>query len=1375
MVLNYILIRLFCLSAITNETTLSSGIATINEPELQTDDAKKEHDSESDDSKSSSSTELCDEPDRLSDFDSEEPTSISDTSSQVFSTGEGCITKLTFPSTADKSCPPTPELQKPSKITILPSQSKEFVVFDSKPSLISQSRELTDNSNKRVEAESSLMQQPLFVLEECEIKPSEETKEVLLHEDKLDVSVPSPSFAADDSESSVNKESSEMTSETESSPAIDTMPYLKLLSSKEIPVYEKTHDIDKLSVFEDYSVAVSSRESSSDIEFDHSKQSSSEKSEPAMEIDASETLKQSSPTEEHSPVLSELIIPFQSSELIMEMTEKGSSDEIVLKEIVDSCHGSEALKSVERISEDSGMVEFDTHFTEHPVTQPSTSEVMQPEEKCEMAKSNTSTGLKSVKVTDCCMQKITSILEITQQNHQDTSKSLQSPITEAVQCETQDISSTALQCGNFSPRAPSRMLQDDICTTTQRAYTTRQNGAETSEELKSEIGTYKEKPILVIDRSCVAMKEFGIKEDMSVFVDDNEGDSKLLELNERLQDKEQVLRTRNQACEVGNVVDRGDNYPDYTEMSELLEIDQNINLGRRNSERALKIIQENSEILQRILQCQGRRPNKLSLEESNYGTTTIPSEADSSLPSIPTSTSPQNADAISCLQLQAESDVPKRNSHDSCILGFVSPKDGVSVELPNEVSISSSIPTCSFAESEVFPDHPQSDTEMYIKLQSLPSVKEENVSIRTTEHCDNQCFSLQDTPEEFLKTQKFLNPRQHGKQESPLRPARNFMLSIETSMKKCSTFSFAPEVLKPKLESDDVAQVSRSSEEQFQSESGDRTTSNISVHSSCPLSDDVYHVDSRVYRNTELGPDTERIQSGWKRFSEMDSNLNENISSKFPKCFPPAATNCSSHSSYASKDGKEHLQFMESPVKVVTETKTLTSLKQTYDNDGDFTTDKHFITAERTSNDFQPHIDTSFPELSEDSPSSSSWYFENSKLKDASSSIKSANGSHNLLSHPCSSSATFSVDLSISKPYASISRHEYSPTKSRSSVKESNTECFEHDSSKHKEVFSSWHTKDSVTCPTLKSSPDKTEISPIVNYLQNSSSSSNKGFTEDLQHSSHPSAISVSKFSGGSWDVTHRTTRKSHSRPHSTVITDVTPTEILNRSYSSSSIDAHLTRTSPELSSPLASPDEGKSPSFSKFVQDESSSLAPKKTESSIYNPIPQHERDSPVPVSASDQYRHSSESSRRNDSEPKFSIKDLSPMSHSSISQSRWEKDNISYSSSSSSPPIKSENRSEKSDSQTPLTESFLVNTSLSATKVYKPPTVSPTKSKDIHVSLPPIKVSSVGSPTKSKSKFDPFPPRPTMRQPKELGIKLGLYSTDCAHKNGKLGSKRT
>jgi hypothetical protein len=203
-----------------------------------------------------------------------------------------------------------------------------------------------------------------------------------------------------------------------------------------------------------------------------------------------------------------------------------------------------------------------------------------------------------------------------------------------------------------------------------------------------------------------------------------------------------------------------------------------------------------------------------------------------------------------------------------------------------------------------------------------------------------------------------------------------------------------------------------------------------------------------------------------------------------------------------------------------------------------------------------------------------------------------------------------------------------------------------------------------------------------------------------------------------------------------------------------------------DLSSPSASPHSEQPFSSFKSVGDESVSTALRRTRNSVYNAT--YGMDRSVKVPDTFQFTHSPKSPF----ESRFTAEDLPHQSYSSFQQSRWDKDDPLSSSSMNSELIK-----ESSDSQTSFTESSLVSTSLSTSKVDKSysSTVSPTKVKDIHLSLPPIKSSVPSSPTKSKSKFDPFPPRQAMRQPKELGIKLGLYSTDCVSKNGKAASKKT
>jgi len=1091
------------------------------------------------------------------------------------------------------------------------------------------------------------------------------------------------------------------------------------------------------------------------------------------------------------------------------------------------------------------VLESDTHFTEQSVTHPTISEITQFDEKTEETERNFFTEFTSMKDTDPSIQKNKLILEITQTDHLDT-------VSESLQClhDMQNTSPTFLQLGGFSLAASTWMLQD-VSRNIDRDDTTKEGDVETKEEVKKEIRI--ERSVPERDKCYVTFSEAAVhnttnaEEHRSGSADNNEVVSELLELNQRLQDREQVIKVGDQTYEVGNVTDRDISETDYAQMSDLLEMDQNVNLGRRNSERALRIIQENSEILQRILQCQARRPSKLSEEESNGGTTTIPSEDDSSLPSIPVSSSAENGDITSCQQLQPDSDKPETDSSESSILAVTSPKDGVSIKLPSEVSLSSQISNHSLLTSDkaikVFPDHSQSEG-LSIELQSPQLGKEEHGNLTSIECFDSHSYSI---PKEFLKTQDFLEARQHVKQVSSLSSTEIFTLSPETPNKEDLRLPLASGILKLKTKTEDITQLLHHSDEEFLSQPEDGTTPELTgfsnkdprfsldsgyvkpmreaadvtqvlhpkeqylsqsedrtsseligfsnkdprfcldsgnvkpvrefADSSFSLGDNVHHEESRVHRPAELELSREcfssTIQSDWKRFPAFDSSLTENLSSKSPKCFSPKATTQPSYGSYNSNGVKENLQFLNSP-----ETDSLTSTKWTDidddDDKGEFRTDKHFIEDERTC-DFQSHLDTNFSKFSSYSSPSSSLFLEKSKLKDDSSPIRPTSDGHDLMSHPSSSYSTQSSDFSTSKPYTSISRYEYSPTRtnSRNSEKESNTDYFQHESSKYRETLSSRYTKDSVTCSpdsfTLKSSSDTTEILPVDDYLQKSHYSSKKRLREDFQYSFHPDANSSFDLSSETQDVVHRTTTKDYSRPHSTIISDITCTEILNRSYSSSSIDDYLIRMKQDLPSPPALADHEQFTSSCKSIHDKSSSLDPGKTKSSMY--CPTYEMDSSMKLSATVLNRHSPQLPRSNEFKSKLSTKDLSPPSYSSFPQSRWDKDDVSPS------PIKSQNGKANSDSQTFSTESSLVNTSLSTTKLGKSysPAVSPKKSIDIHVSLPPIKSSSLGSPTKSKSKFDPFPPRPTMRQPKELGIKLGLYSTDSANKNGKATSKKT
>jgi len=1351
-----LLIKLFCFLGIGLRTTVSREIPLIKEPEPGT-----EKDTESDDSKSSTSTELCDEPDQLSDFDSEEPTSISETSLQVLSIGETDITNLPSPSPAENSGLLTSELPLANGLSPLKSL------------------------RNAIGTQSSPLQQPLLVLEEFKILPPEKI-EVLPPEDAVNLAKISSKVAADNTG---------ITSQAEAfSPRINETD-LKLLPSNEILVCKPTRDVYcyvadntlKLSVSTDTSEVMCSRERSSGPEDDYARHTSSEKTKSTAKIDASDVFKQSSSTEEKSTVSSELFVPFHTYKLKVTSSEGNNSHDTNLKENKESNYDFCTKKSVVNESAVYGVAASSTCLVQQHTIY-SSPDVLHPENKTEEEMSVIPTNLKYATFTDSCRLESTSGSGIIQENHWSTVEPLKYPVTEPLQHlhGTQYISPASVLSGNLSPVTPIIMLQDDIPTTTDKEDISDSN-FEPKEELKADIRTDRictERSVPEFHRYVVPVNNMAIwdtadndldeqpdalqtlryEESECVSESENEDILKLRELSLTLQDREQVMKEGDQACEMGNIANIDMTETDNAEMSVVLEIGQNIHLGRRNSKNALKIIQENSEILQRILHCQVRRPSKLSDEESN----------DSNLPSIPTSSSPENSDITPCQQ--AVSGKTKTVSGDTYIQAGVSTKDGVSVKLASESSLNSPTSTHSLPKCDktirIFPDYPQAEERMSIESQRLHLEEEEHVQETTAEHFDSHCFSMPAIPVDLLKDHEFFQPRQQEKHAPSLDSDRSLHLSQEISSEKTLRFSADSHVLKTETEiSDNVTQVLYPSDEQSLSQSEDATASNLigsSVYSSFPLCENIHHMESTVHGTTELDFDrkqTSTIKAGWKRFQALESSLDENISSELPKCYSPQATNLTSCRSFSSKVIKENLQVQDSHVLPVTVTKGKSSVKWTDDNDDDvddIRIDRNFSTNERTSSDHQFHIDTSFPEPSSDL-SSSSWFTEKSKLKDDSSATKSTFESHNL-SHSSSGYLNSPSDLSTSE-------YEYSPARTKSRYTEDKSDYFQHNSSKYTESLPSWYTKHSTTrpsssCFTLKSPPDRTDFSPSGDYLEKSSCASTQGFTEDFHYSFRPDTTTTLDFTGGTQDVTSRKSTRDQIRPNSTVISDVTSTVVLNRSYSSSSIDGCLTRISPGLSSPGNSCNQENLPFF-KSESNVSSSQALDKHTSTAYNPLFEIENSMKVPAAV--EYRHSSKPPRRYESEPKHSAEDLSPPNYTSFPHSKCDKNNPPS-------PMKSEYRKENFDPNNLSTESPLVTPSLSATMVgiSHSNSLSPTKSKNIYVSLPPLKTSNLGSPTRSKS-FDPFPPRPSTRQPKELGIKLGLYSSDCANKDVKVTNKKT
>ena len=1311
-----------------------------------------EKDPESDDSRSSTSTELCDEPGQLSDFDSEELTSMSETSLQVLSTGKTNITNLPSPSPAENSGLLTSELPLANGLSPLKSL------------------------RNAVDTESSPFQQPLLVLEEFKILPTED----------VNLAKISSKFAADNIG---------ITSQAEAfSPRI-TETDLKLSSSNEILVCKPTIDVYcyvadntlKLSVSTDTSEVICSREHSSGPEDDYTKHISSEKTMSAAKIDASDVLKQSSSTEEKSTVSSEFFVPFHTYKLKVTSSEGNNSHDTNLKESKESNYDFCTKKSAVNESAIYGVAASNTCLVQQHTIYSSPPDVLHPENKTEEEISVIPTNLKYATFSDNCKLESTSGSQIIQENHWSSVEPLKYPVTETLQYlhGTQCISYAPVLSGNLSPATPIRMLQDDIPTTTDKEDI-RDSDDEPKEKLKANIRIDEictERSIPEFHRYVVSVSNMAIcdtadndhdeqpdalqtlkpEESKCVSVVENEDISKLLELSLTLQDREQVMREGDQPCEVGNIANMDITETNNAEMSVLLEIGQNIHLGRRNSENALKIIQENSEILQRILHCQVRRPSKLSDEESN----------DSNLPSIPTSSSPENSDITPCQQVV--SGKTKTVSGDTCIQAVVSTKDDVSVKLASGSSLNSptsphSLPKCDKT-IKIFPDYPQSEEGTSIESQRLHTEEEECVQETTAEHFDSHCYSIPAITVDFLKDHEFFQPRQQEKHTPSLGSDRSLHLSQEFSSEKTPRFSADSHVLKTETEiSDNVTQVLYPSDEQSLSQSEDATASNLtgtSVYSSFPLCENTHHMESTVHGTTELELDrkqTSTIKTGWKRFQALESSLDENISSELPKCYSPQATNLTSPRSFSSKVIKENLQFQDPPVVPVTVTKGKISVKWTDDDDdvNDIRIDRNFSTTERTSSDHQFHIDTSFPKPSSDL-SSSSWFTEKSKLKDDSSATKSALESHNL-SHPSSGYLNSSSDLRTSE-------YEHSSARTKSRCIEEKSDYFQPDSSKYTESLPSWYTKHSTTRPsssfTLKSSPDRTDFSPSGDYLEKSSCVSTQGFTEDFHYSFRPDTTTTPDFNSSTQDVTSRKSTRDQIRPNSTVISDVTSTVVLNRSYSSSSIDGCLTRISPGLSSTANSCNQENLPFF-KSESHTSSSQALDKHTSTAYNPSFEIENSMKVPATV--EYRHSSKPPKRYESEPKHSAEDLLPPNYTSFPHSKCDKSNPPS-------PTKSEFRKENFDPNNLSTESPLVTPSLSATMVgiSHSNSLSPTKSKNIYVSLPPLKTSNLGSPTRSKSTFDPFPPRPSMRQPKELGIKLGLYSSDCANKDVKLTNKKT
>ncbi|KAJ9601787.1 hypothetical protein L9F63_000079 [Diploptera punctata] len=1319
------------LSLEESEAASSVVIPVIKEPEVE--EIRNEVGSDSDDSKSSTSTELCDEPDRLSDFDSEEPTSISDASSYVPPAAEQVVMKVPSPI---KSGFRTPEIISPMKDEVLPVQKHQISISptsDIKHSVklspeqleesvpdatdVSPSFVATTVSPVVMEEVSSPVQQilsPIMQSLTSEQKVLSPVKEISTKIKTPDVSHSdiTTEFLPEIAEMSIKSPEPEVKTESiDREEIISDSFVLKLpsplkesasLKEKQIsPQFIKDTSLKENLILENINLKESAEFkkeiispltgkdiSVSPISPEVISLKTPEISDSDIEESSSLLVRELSSLRSHSPVSGEIKTISEQDFTIDETFTEEYKDSSLIK------MGSLSSDDLEKLDSDPGYVK------QFPLLSPMSDISPLTEETVETTLIDWSDRC-SIKISAPSIKKSSSTHDVSE----DKIKNLQN--AKSFQ-NLRDISSTR-HLDRFSSTYSDR-LSNEILRTLDKTE------VEDIQEIEQ-----------VVEMIVPNIEVTSVKVEEQSCVDDTEKVSKLLELNQKLHERVHSIEE-----DKGDDINKLENEIDYAEMTDLLELDTNINFGRRNSERALQIIQENSEILQRIMLCQARRPSKLSEEESNGGTTTIPSEAES----IPTSSSAENVDITTC-QIKDDS-VDKSDIFD---LKSVSPiVDSVPITVLEEVPImSSTVPSSHLVKSEEICElssEKQLSLSEDLSLKSWKSVsqdspKKEEISEKDENTIKSESpYSFSYTSEDtltFLKCEK---------QIPVITSTRSFTLSPEIPSKHDHRFSLDYGDTKYSVDSRET-KIPRLSPD-------DKCTSIFEDKSKYTnqFEDDYKETKTQKF---ELESDKILIR---KRYDGLESSLGESSSSQFPRRYSPETTLHSSYSSVISKSTKNGLDFFDTPSITDSDTRTLSSSRRKWTDDIEFKTEKTLS----TSRESPPLFESTVSKYPYESTSSSSWLAEKPRRERESSPVKSFE------SRSTSHYSSLSSDVSVSKPYASIGRYDYSFT-----TPETDT-YFSSEINKTRDTRSPISTKDSSSPPldsfSFKTSSDRSDKSSTDDYQQKLSYSPSRKYTDESVYSFHPSVSSV-EFSSGTQDITRRTTTRDLSRPHSTIISDLGSMEVLNRSYSSSSIDGYLSRSRLDLAS-SDSPEPGKTSLSSSFkpISDETS-VSSEKSRSILRSPI--YEFDSPKRTSPSSHYRHLSP--RRDEFDSKTPSKDTSPPRYSSFSDSNWDKNEFSS--------RKSQYRKSSIDTENLTSETSSTSLSSKLGKSYSPP-ISPSKSKDINVSLPPIK-SSLGSPVKSKSKFDPFPPRPTTRQPKELGIKLGLYSSETSSKNGRNSGKKT
>ena len=1308
----------FVISVSVQETEIPSGVGipVIKEPEAE--EVVDELDKDSDDSKSSTSTELCDEPDRLSDFDSEEPTSISDASSYAPAASEQVVMKIPSPV---KSGLPTPEVISPMKDEVPVKDQVSPICEIKHPDKLSPGHfvekpisDIIDVSPEFVSTAVSPMDKSLSPIQQLPVQSY--TPEILqpdiednfsMNTETDDLFIKSP-LTEEDELKNVQREDIQVTDSFVlklTSPLNESATFKKELISphliEDIPLKEDIADIsfkENITLSPQFSKNIIPVSPGSPETFSLK---SPEKSDSEIEESSSLLVKEISSIRSYSPI---------SGEVKTISEQDFTNEETITEELLDS-----NLMKIESISfEDLEKLDSDPSYNrQFPILSPM-SDISPLVEETAKIKLIDWSYISPIKTHAVSMKKSTSSVDMTK------SKSGTLQNAKSFQ-DLKDISPTK-HVGRISP-----LYGDNKATRTSDIFRI----GDTQEESSGKENLTAEILVPDIEVTCIKMEALN---------DDVENVSGLTEGSHKLHEGVPSVEEDNR-----DETNKLENAIDYAEMTDLLELDSNISLGRRNSERALQIIQENSEILQRIMLCQARRPSKLSEEGSNGGTATIPSEVES----IPTSSSAENVDITVCQTADIttdENNIPARTS--------VSPNETVVVKDLDKVPIVSSFPPSEIVvtneeiivvspEKQLTPSEDTSSKSWHKRDSMVKEETAEKIEILARVESPYSLFFTHDESSAIVKPDI--------SQTADVTSTHSFTISPEITKKEEHRFSLDYGDMKFSKDSSDTKAHRFSSDDTFSSyfEGKPKYTSSF---------DEAY----KEIKSQKFELDSDRVSTS-KRFDTLDSSLSENTSSQFPKRYSPEPTVQHPYSSISSKSTKNSLDFFDKPLITGSETRTLSSsgLRWTDDDDGEYKSEKR-ITASRESPTL---FESTIPKYSYDSPSSSSWLTEKSRRERETSPVKSFE------TRPISHYSSRSPELISSKPYTSTGRYDYSFTKSETRSTEAETSYFSSDVSKIRDSHSPISTRDSSSRPlesfSFKTSSERSEKSSIDDYQPKLSYSPTRRYTDDFVPSIHSHTSSTVEFTSSTQDVTRRTTARDHTRPHSTIISDLASMEVLNRSYSSSSIDGYLSRSRLDLttSEPSGSGKSSLSSSF-KPILDETS-ISSDTTRSKLHSPI--YELDSPKKTSPSSHYRHLSP--RRDDFDSKISCRDSSPSRYSSFTDSKWDKD--VYSS-----PSKSQYKKSSIDSDRLTTDSTstTASTSLSSKlgKPYSPPT-SPTKSsKDLHISLPPIK-SSLGSPVKSKSKFDPFPPRPTTRQPKELGIKLGLYSSELSSKNGRTSGKRT